>query len=169
MTGLLLLLVGGLWGWLCLKIAHRVSRRIPQPALRAAAKAALLVVLLPLPLADEIYSRHAFTRLCQSEAGLVLLDQQLAGKTIWFTGARSLPRKIGLLQGREERWTYVVAENEAPAFHHSSFHVRGGWLMTALHISQTGGPLLLPSQCNPVDLAQLPARLNVTIADKPAR
>lgn len=163
------MLVLGLWAWLSLKLAHRVSKHGAPNARRAWIKYLLFIGLLPLPLVDEIYSRSAFTRLCEAETKLVLLDPHIAGKTIWFTGGASLSRKIGLLRGREEQWTYVVANSETPAFRHSSFHVQGGWLMSALKISETGGPLLLASYCGGVDHVELWRRLNITVVDKPVR
>ena len=169
MTGLYLGLVLAVWTWLCLTLADRFSQSMARIALRRWVKYLLFIGLLPLPLADEIYSWSAFTRLCQSQAKLVLLDQQLAGKTIWYTGMRSLPRTIGLLPGLEKQWTYVVAESEAPAFRYSTFHVRGGWLMRMLGISESSSPLLLESYCTSVDAAELRRSLEVTIVDKPVQ
>lgn len=167
MTGLLLILVLGLWTWLALTLADRFTDAVARVALRRGLKSLLFLVLLPLPLADEIYSLGAFTRMCETDTKLVLLDQQLAGKRVWFAGVRSVPRKIGLLPGLEKQWTYVVAESEAPAFHYSSIHVRGGWLMQMLGISETRAPLLLPDRCRSVNAAELRQRLNVTIVDRP--
>lgn len=169
MTGLFLLLVFVLWGSVCLALAHGVSRSVPRAALQPLVKFLILMGLLPLPLADEIYSRSEFTRLCQDRTGLVVLDPLLAGKTVWFAGVATSPQKIGLLQGLEKRWVYVLAESEAPAFHYSSFHVRGGGLMRFLGISETSAPLLMAHQCDPIDAVELRRRLNITVVDKPHR
>ncbi len=110
MTGLFLLLVLGVWAWLSWWLADRLARAFALGHARMAARVALFVCLLPLPLADEIYSRPAFQRLCLANADVAVSGSKLSGRTVWFTGTTSTARKLGLLQGVELRWNFVQAD-----------------------------------------------------------
>lgn len=167
MSGLLLLGVLGLWGWGCWWLARRLCRPIERRYFRAAARYLTFACLLPLPLADEVYSRLEFTRLCRANAELVVHNPQLAGKTVWYAGGPSRHLKIGLLSGLERQWNYVMPETEAPAFHYTDFQVQGGWFIKALGISETQAPLLFDGRCGPADALDLRAKLHVTVVDKP--
>lgn len=167
MTGLFLLLVLGVWAWLSWWLADRLARAFALGHARMAARVALFVCLLPIPLADEIYSRPAFQRLCLANADVAVSGSNLSGRTVWFTGTTSTARKVGLLQGVELRWNFVQANTQAPAFQYSTFTAQGGRMMHLLGISETHAPLLFEGHCQPRNLEDQLRRLNVVVVDKP--
>jgi hypothetical protein len=167
MTGLYLLLVLGLWTVLCWQLASRLGRTLPHRYARAAVTGAAMICLLPLPLADEIYSLPAVQRICSANADLVVFDRQMSGKTVWFMGTKRTSRKVGMLRGVEARSDFVIAVTEEPAFQYTSLTVEGGWLMRTLGLTQTPAPLLFEGHCQPKNLEQQRRQLNINVTDKP--
>lgn len=156
-----------LWGWADWWLAGRLCSAIDRPHVRAVARCMVFALLLPLPVADEMYSLPAFTSLCRAHADVVVEAPALAGRSVWFVGVVSKPRQIGLLKGLERRWNYEIPEAGAPAFHHTDFEVEGGRFIQMLHISQTPSPLLFEGRCASKQVPDLRSRLQVTVTDKP--
>jgi hypothetical protein len=167
MTGLFLLGVLGLWGMSMWWLTGRACTAIKRGPVRVAVRGLLFAFLLLLPLSDEIYSRPEFIRLCQANTDVVVTVPQLSGKTVWFAGVTSQSRKIGLLQGLEKRWNYVLPSTEVSAFHHTDFHVRGGMFVRMLGISETSAPLLFEGYCASKDALDFRSTLQVTVIDRP--
>jgi hypothetical protein len=167
MTGLLLLGVLGLWGLCMWWLTGLACAAIRSGQVRLAVRGLLFPFLFLLPLSDEIYSRPEFIRLCQSNTAVVVTVPQLSGKTVWFAGVTSQSHEIGLLQGLEKRWNYVLPGTEVSAFHHTEFHVRGGMFVRMLGISETSAPLLFEGYCASKDALDLRSTLQVTVIDRP--
>ena len=129
MSGLILLavvipLVCGLV-WLATSIASKVEK----PLLRAAIKWSVLLVLLTLPLIDEIIGKYQFEVLCRAN-GIESADVSRArGKRVKLEiGERRLLEGT-VMPIKVEDWTYRDPDTGEILFQHKDYFALGGWLM----------------------------------------
>ena len=82
MSGLLFLVVVALWLYILNWLVSKIGNCLPDRAWRPFAKLAIFVLLMPLPLIDEIVGGWQFARLC--EASVVRVNKDTArGRTVY--------------------------------------------------------------------------------------
>lgn len=167
MTGLLLVAVLLIWLGACVWLVGRVGKRLPDRPWRSTVKFVLFVVMLPLPLIDEIIAKPQFEALCKEKAVVSIVAPNLQGKTLWYAGVSRTINTIGKSRIVESKWSFVVAPTGEPAYHYSSFDAEGGWFVRMLGISETTAPLVFPSHCQPEKLSTIRQELQVQVIDRP--
>ena len=169
MTGLLLMLVGIVWTVIVsFLVRFKADFILPKPPWRKVVQVGLFVALLPLPLIDEIVGGWQFARFCEIHSGIQLDRQKIIGTTIYF-----VPKKSTYVSGtwipiRHQSWLHVDKTSGTKSMQYDSFHVKGGWLVRMLRISEGDVPLLFRDACFPKENpATLLKSLNVTTLDFP--
>jgi hypothetical protein len=147
MTGLVLLLLGGAWLFAIYWVVKRVLARKELRGWRFPAAAALAVAMLPLPLADELVGAVQHRSLCR-EAGpkeSVFASSRGLSLTPQVTGPTIVNGQ--LLETKGYRWILSDPQSSVDRIAFMDYRVTGGWLITALRISETNKPLIFRGSC----------------------
>lgn len=152
MTGLFLLLVLGIWVAIVVILVRFVARRLRSNVLRVLIGAFLIMVLLPLPVADEIIWGRQFKRLCSEKSHIEIDSKATWGRTVWFGGGQRERIQLGSIEVHETRVNIVDAKNQEPIYHYYRLEAKGGFLIRSLGISEGDYPLLFRGFCQPADL-----------------
>jgi hypothetical protein len=167
MSGIIFLGVTALWITAVTLITYFLTRRLSKRWTTYVIRILLLIMLLPLPVIDEIIAGQKFRALCREKAVVTVETKETREKQVRLGSAEDTP--VGLLgvQIRQSRRNFIDAQTEAPVYHYYSFTAGGGWLIRALGISETNRPLTFKRSCRPDKLESISNELGVTDADLP--
>ena len=171
MTGLLLIVL--VIGWIAIvaAIAGAVARRTKAGARRAAVGTFAFVLLLLLPVVDEIIGGFQLRALCREGAVPTFDEKKLSGKTVrtrlvphpdvpnvMQTPTRRV-RAIIPIEEQAEEW--IDAATAEVLLSSKSYTAKGGLLIRALGISNNDSPLTIdPTWCG-VNVGPIFERLGV--------
>ena len=152
MSGLLFLGVVGLWVWACVAMTRWIMRRIDSKPRRLLTGMGVFVLLLVLPVADEIVGGFQFRALCEKNASRFQMGVgNPEGRTTKVTFDQSdhvaeftaIPISYSRLEYHD-----VATGELVVAF--DSYSAQGGVFIRALGISNNDSPLTIdPSVCSP--------------------
>jgi hypothetical protein len=162
MSGLLLLSVFLAWLIIVACIAAVIVRILPKKWWSYAIAAAVFLMLMPLPLIDEINAKPLFQSLCSNEAKVIADRPDIKGRTTWFDRSEETKIFLGSIPVRKIKWIFVDSTTQEPVYHYVVFEAQGGRFMKFLGISETGGPLLFNGTCAPPRLNNIPQDLEIT-------
>jgi hypothetical protein len=154
MSGLIFLAIVGLWVWLAFKLSRFISSRLVQGRWAKPLTALLFLVLLPLPVIDEIIGGFQFRALCDKDAKLVFnVDPaSLKGKTV-----RDVVEPYNKdVEGTAVRisyshYSYRNVEDGKELLNFSIFRAKSGWLVQTLSGQNDMTPLTFNrSTCSPL-------------------
>lgn len=167
MTGLLLLAVVGLWAWACFAIARGFVKRFPKSRLRLLFGPFVFLVLLVLPVADEIVGGFQFRSLC-AKATLHVGVSHVPGRIARYSGDpidEPVPNTaIPILRSRN---VYIDTMTSELIARYDDFVAKGGLLIRALGISATDAPLTIgkPFCSGKRSSTALPLQLNFRVVN----
>ncbi|RCS56719.1 hypothetical protein [Parvibium lacunae] len=156
MTGIFLLAVIALWSYCAFRIARWASQRIAKPTLRRGTILLLFVMLMILPVGDEIIGAMQFRALCEKSQYITWLDSA-NGQVLTLRDPKTgyvatLDKKIigTFLPIVESEFLWREVETRKPTLSYKSLNVGGGWLIRTLGISEGHVPIFIehPS-CSP--------------------
>jgi hypothetical protein len=159
MTGLFLIAVLAIWIVVLRWFVRKLAAFLPERPWRKFVQLGVFVVLMPLPLVDEIVAKPYFDSLCRKNAILVLDKASTQPRIVWFDSGDRTDVAIGPLNGSMYRKQYVEKETSNLVYHYSTLTVTGGWLIRALKISEGNAPLMFRSHCAPSEIPNLQAWL----------
>ena len=151
MTGILFFGVWCLWFVISLIASIWFGKRFKNFFVKAAACLAMLAVLLPLPLLDEIRAQPQMAALCREGAVLKIDAERIKGRKIRLAFEPS----NAYLEGTRVpiRHTKVVFRDSASGESLGSFgeyYATGGFFIRALGISNSASPVwMTPTYCSP--------------------
>ena len=150
MTGILFFGVWCLWFVASLVVSVWFGNRFKNFFVKAAACLALLVVLLPLPVADEIVADRQLDGLCREGAVMKLDEAKLKGRRVKVASEpldAAVPNVA--IPTTYSRLTLRDAETGEELGSRGSYRVKGGVLIHALGISGSNSPVFARSGCAP--------------------
>ena len=150
MTGILLLVVVGLWLLACIAITLALMRRLGTRPWRWLVGPVVFAALLIAPVADEILGGIQFKAMCERQAVLKIDAEKVRGRTLKRLWVESFPANTVL---RVRRVTYQLLDvgNGEEVGKYATLSVGGGWLIRTLGISEGNAPLLInPMSCDPI-------------------
>jgi hypothetical protein len=165
MTGILLLFGVALWAYACWKAAAALGRRMRRSAWRLPAVATIFVVLVLLPVADEIVGGFQFRSLCAGAVAHVEV-RDVAGRVARYRGdpidARLPGTAIPILYSHIEYSDVKTGELIA---RYDRFIAKGGLLVRTLRLSESNSPLTMGrSDCSgESDSLSLPLQLGFQV------
>jgi hypothetical protein len=159
MSGLIFLAIVGLWVWLAFKLSRFISGRLVQGRWAKPLTALLFLVLLPLPIIDEIIGGFQFRALCDRDAKLVFnVDPaSLKGKTVRSV-ADPLNRSVegSFVRIHQSNYRYYDADDGRELLRYTEFYAKGGLLTRALSGQSDITPLTFGfSTCTPLPQTDL--------------
>jgi hypothetical protein len=168
MTGLFLIAVLAIWIVVLRGFVRKLVAFLPERPWRKFVQLGMFVVLMPLPLVDEIVGGWQFAQLCKQHDTIQVDREKIRGATIYYVPTSSTEIENLWLPVRHQAWQHIYKTTGAMAMKYDSFHATGGWLIRTLRISESNVPLLFHDSCfpheNPVVLMKF---LNVTTLDRP--
>ncbi|MEO8384987.1 MAG: hypothetical protein ABI583_07090 [Betaproteobacteria bacterium] len=162
MSGLLLLGVLGIWIAIVILLARWLGNLAKSRGLRFDVVFVITaLVLLPLPVADELITAPQFSKLCEEGTKLKFDPEKIRGRTVYFVAENPPPSlSIGLLHGYSLHWRYLDAATKEELIASNSYHLKGGFLIRMLGISERDAPLTMRSYCAPKEEASQKSFLN---------
>lgn len=143
------------WGVLSVWAAHRVGEWIADrgatgglaTGLRLEMKAVVLIVLLPLPLIDELLAKPQFDALCREQAVVTLHAGIAPGRTVRRVELPAEPSAGLLLPVLTRRRLYIDAETQQTLVSFNTLQAQPGKLGRLL--GRGDGPLTFGGLCAP--------------------
>lgn len=142
------LLPGALAAWAALSawMAFRAGAWF-EPALRSGFKALVFVVLLPLPLLDEIIAQPQFSALCRELAVVTVHEHASRGRTVTRSGLPPEPVPGVMVPVALRKWLYVDAATGQPVMSFNTLEAGAGKLASALGTTRPASPLVFAGTC----------------------
>jgi hypothetical protein len=143
MTGLLLIAIAMGWFWVVMEVCGWVGRRVKSKWVTPAT-ALTFLILVPLPVIDEIVGGLQFSALCEKNAVLWVDAGNAKGKTVRLEiTPKGGDEKIEgtALRILRSHYSYRVVDSNEEIARYETYTVRGGWLIRALGISNSDAPL----------------------------
>lgn len=168
MSGIALLVIFAIWIWASVWLTRILVRRIAPGMRRQVMALAILVVLLVLPVLDEVIGRYQFHDLCAREAVLVLGVTNPEGRVVRYkaepSNARVPGTAIPILRSHIEYHDTTTGELIAQ---YDSFVAKGGLAARALGLSESNSPLTIgsPVCSGEGSSTALPVRLKFQVAN----
>ncbi|MEO8384982.1 MAG: hypothetical protein ABI583_07065 [Betaproteobacteria bacterium] len=161
MSGLLLLGVISTWIAIVIAVAIWLGNRLRSRGLRFdVAFVITAVVLLPLPVADELISAPQFRRLCDEGTTLKFDSEKIRGRTIFYADDLQPDISVGLLRGYYIPLRLLDVTTKEELISYNTYYVKGGILIRTLGISEKDAPLTMRSYCGPSEHAEQQSFLN---------
>ena len=151
MTGLFLIAVVGLWIWLVFKVSRVIGMRVAQGWWSIPIALLIFLVLLPLPVLDEIIGRFQFRALCAKNAVFRMGVEQPEGRVTRETISPSnevVPGTAITIYGTGIKYTDIQSGEIVVQF--DRYVAKGGIFIRTLGISEGNAPITMdrPS-CSP--------------------
>ncbi|MDP2811733.1 MAG: hypothetical protein Q8O34_16470 [Rhodocyclaceae bacterium] len=151
MSGIFFFGVVAAWGAVAFYLAKRLARRVQPRFLGIGLGALAFVLLMVLPVADEIVGGYQFRALCRENAVLRIDAGKAKGRTVKEVIDPSneiLPRTAITIYHTRTSFR-DIATNEEIA-NSDRYIAKGGWFIRMLGVSETNDPITFePSYCPP--------------------
>lgn len=150
MTGLLVLALFGLWLWAVVKFSRWIGGQVTGGRWRWPVTAVLFVVLVPLPVLDELIANHQLDSLCRENAVMKIDETKIKGRSVRYS-AEPLNRKVSgvAIPVTFTRGMFRDGETNAVLGTHSRYVAKGGIFIRAMGASESDSPMFARSGCAP--------------------
>lgn len=145
MTGLLLLFVAGIWFVLALIMTVFIVSKIPAKAWRGWISIPLFLLLLPMPVMDEIIGGRQFEQLCKNNSTIQVDRKTAVGRTVYLKDVPDEIIKDKWMPMRLERWRFVDATTGELVMSYNILHATRSWL----RLTESGYPFTFDGYCSP--------------------
>lgn len=153
MAGLIVWAIFGLWVWFVVKTSKAIGTRITPGRWRRPVTVLLFLMLLPLPVLDEIIGGFQFRALCEKNAKLKFnVDPAtLKGKTIRSI-ADPLNRDVEgtLVRIYYSHFSYRDVESDKELLNYTEYYAKGGLLVRTLSFDSNITPMTFTFTCSPL-------------------
>lgn len=151
MTGIFLLFVIAIWLAIVIWLSKIIIKKLPTTWWRIPLGLVIFVVLLPLPLIDEIVGGRQFEQLCK-ENSTIQVDRAVAvGKTVYLAQTPDIEIKGTWVRVVLKPWRFVDATTGEIVVSYNTLIADGGRLIRTLGISEGGVPLAFRGTCVPAN------------------
>jgi hypothetical protein len=151
MSGLFFFGVIAAWGAVAFLVAKRLTRLVQPRLLGVGLGVLAFVLIMVLPVADEIVGGYQFRALCKESAALKINTEKIKGRTVKVVVAPSnevLPGKAVTIYHSHESFRDTATNEEIAS--NDWYVAKGGWLIRLLGVLEKNDPItILPSSCSP--------------------
>jgi len=145
MIGLGFLLISFIWLVLAFYLAKLLTRILPPAWWRTLVQIALFVVLVPLPLIDQIVGGMQFKELCRQNQEIHFDPAKVRGKTVYLAGVDRTLAEGTWVPIQISHWRFVDATTREVVVTYNTVDAGPGLLRFG------GGPLLFRGSCVPLN------------------
>jgi energy-coupling factor transporter transmembrane protein EcfT len=165
MTGLLLIFAAVIWLVIALFIIAFIASKIPGRALSLVISIPLFIVLLPMPIMDEIIGGRQFEQLCKENSAVKVNRTTAVGKIVYYVPQPNVEIKGTWVRVVMQPSQFVDATTGELVFSYNTLLATGGRFIRALGISEGNMPLTFNGSCGPEDTKNLVKSLAITTLD----
>jgi len=152
MSGFYLLFVAVVWLALTVVTAYAITSWIKDAILRAVAMLALIGLLLPLPLVDELVGERQFEQLCKDNSTIQVDRATAVGRTVYLEKTTDVEIKDAWIRIVMKQWRFVDAKSGELVVSYNTLQAAGGRVSQALGLSEGRAPLtFVKHYCAPKD------------------
>ncbi len=148
MGGLILFLVIGLWIVLVAWLSKVVASRIPAAQWRLPVGLLAFVVLLPLPVLDELVGGRQFERLCQENSTIQVNRATAVGRTVYLAKTPPVVINGTWIEVVLKPVRFVDATTGETVVSYNELTAKGGRF---LNITESHVPLTFKGTCVPAN------------------
>lgn len=169
MTGIFFLVVVGVYVFVISHLVSRLTRGIRNTKLQLLAGGGAFLLLMALPLADEIVGAFQFNALCKENAVLRIDEEKVKGKSVRLVidpVNEVLPYKALVIYHSHYTFSDVSSKEKLAEF--DEYVAKGGWFVHALGISNSNPPILIqPAGCTPpLSVTQMQKEYSFAVAEQ---
>jgi hypothetical protein len=143
------LFVVAAWFALTIAIGYVATIRIENKVLRFVVVLALVGVLFPLPLVDELIGKRQFEELCKENSTIQVDRASAVGKTVYLSKTSDVEIKDKWVHIVLKPWRFVDVATGEPVVSYNTLMARGGWLIRMSRLSEGSVPLTFKGSCVP--------------------
>lgn len=169
MTGILIISIAAVWLIIVVLVLRLIISKVSSRILSGFLVLGVVLLVLPLPVADELFWGHQFKEMCAKKSGVELDSTNPQGRTVWFGGSQLAHIKLGTIDVQEMRVDIVDAITQDPVYHYYRLDAKGGLLIRFLGISEGDDPLTFRGHCQPRDLKSVNKNLNLKEIVRPIK
>jgi hypothetical protein len=166
MSGLLLLGVLATWFIISVFLVAFITKRLSGRWWANLLRVLIFIILLVLPLGDEIIGGYQFRELCREEAVVEVDREQATGKTVFLANSEYQRVPDTWVPVNRQRWRYLDAHTQKVLVSFSVLQAKGGLLIRSLGISETNAPLTFKGYCAPLNETSIFRELNIKKINK---
>jgi hypothetical protein len=168
MSAIYLLFIALAWFSIAAALAYLVTSRVKNAPVRVLVTIALIAVMLPMPLVDEIVGKRQFEQLCRDNATIQVDREKAVGKTVYFVPQPLVDAAGTWVPIVVQPIRYVDATTGETVATYSRLVAVGGRLVQMFGFSEGKVPLLFSGTCGPTENPRdLFASLRLTVKDLP--
>lgn len=150
MTGLLTLGIFGLWAWGAFKFSRWAGARMTGTYWRWPVAAAVFVLLLPLPVLDELIANRQLESLCRDNAVMKIDETKIKGRSVKYSAEPLNEEVRGVaIPVTFTRGVYRDVNTGELLGSSSWYAAKGGVLVQAMGASESNSPMFARSGCAP--------------------
>lgn len=143
MSGLLMMGLFITWVFVSVILSRWFGRKFRRPTARTAVALATFVVLLVLPVVDELIGMQQFDALCKGGATLKIDAERIKGKTVRVVVEPSWAQVEGMaIPISHSRYSYRDEATNEELASYTLYNAKGGRLVHALGIFESNAPLI---------------------------
>lgn len=161
MTLILLAAIAVLWIVICFAVVMFGGRFLPNVWWTYLIRAIVFVVLIPLPLMDEIIAGPEFEKLCRQRASVSVDLPNPRGRTVSFKDSERMDLQLTGLRVVQTRRNYADVDTGELVYHYVRLDATGGWFARSIAVSEGRVPLLFEGTCQPNDVDTIDSKLGV--------
>lgn len=151
MTGIFLLLVIVVWVAIVIWLSKIITEKLPKAWWRIPVGILVFVVMLPLPLIDEIVGGRQFEQLCKENSTIRVDRATAVGKTVYLAQTPDVEIRGTWVRVVLKRWRYVDVKTGEIVVSYNTLQAEGGRLARTLGLSEGRVPLTFVGSCVPAN------------------
>lgn len=149
MIGIFFFFLVAVWFFFTWWLTLFLTRRMESGPKTTVVECLLFLILLVLPLIDEIVGGIQFAQLCKANSTVQFDRMKAAGKTVYLSDVEDINVKGTWVPIRLQPWRYIDAVTGEPIVTFNILHATGGWLIRTLGIFEGNAPISFNSYCAP--------------------
>ncbi|ODS22974.1 hypothetical protein AB835_11260 [Candidatus Endobugula sertula] len=168
MAGLIFFTAIGVWFFLVLALVIWGAKKLPKKWWRLPLGSVIFIVVLILPIIDEVVGWWQFSNLCEKYSEIIINEGKLTGTTAYYNPQDSINIEGTWIKIVLQPWSYTDIKTREIIISYNTLQAMGGKFSQALDISGSKEPLIFYGNCRPREnLKDLIKSLNITILDQP--
>lgn len=167
MSGLIILVVLGIWGFVSYSLARMIGTGIKNEKIKIISNCALMTLVFIAPVADDIAGGFQFRALCDKGAVLNIDEQKAKDKTVVYQRVKDRHLTSYIVPILERYWSYKDIESEEILVSWRTYEAQGGWLSRAIGFPQGSPPYTFDGKCYTKNArGSIFKKLNITVKDQ---
>ena len=175
-SGIFLLVVISVWVFVVKKIIYFIINDTWPEDIKLTARFILFIVLMIVPVADEIIAHFKYKELCEKNSNVSIDIENAKNKVLKLRTERDpnnskyirMPMrviKVASIPIIEESYDYIESQTNKVVVSYKVYQVKGGWLINTLGLSNSNSPLLFDGTCYPAERFTIFRKYNIKRSD----